>query len=94
MAITVKSSGRSDFSRAAWATASASAWGASALCSTSWLFIQPMPPAYVLSAGTGAALGYVLGLSSPTPAAYLGAVLAVVLLRLLGGAARYRDRCV
>lgn len=50
-----------------------------------------MPPAYVLSAGTGAALGYVLGLSSPTAAAYLGAVLAVVALRLLGGAQRYRD---
>ena len=50
-----------------------------------------MPPSYVVCAGTGAALGYILGLPAPGAAAYLGAMLAVVLLRLLGGAARYRD---
>lgn len=50
-----------------------------------------MPPSYVVCAGTGAALGYILELPAPGAAAYLGAVLAVVLLRLLGGAARYRD---
>lgn len=53
--------------------------------------VAAMPPAYVVCAGAGAALGYALGLTAPSAAAYLGAVLAVMGLRLLGGARRYRD---
>ncbi|WP_367924491.1 SpoIIE family protein phosphatase [uncultured Ruthenibacterium sp.] len=50
-----------------------------------------MPPSYVLCAGVGAVLGYALLLSIPQTSAYLGAVVAVVLLKLIGGDERYRD---